>query len=158
MSRPLPRRTDHDDAADAELARWPGVTWTRTLRGKHYALVLEYGGVSRFVIYPATGSDRRGPLNCVRDIRAACRDLGAKRTERLKSSAPHRAGAARRKGQAPERFALPPRDPTRLDRDPWEALKGFECAPPPQAPEPAPLQPPPGLWARLLAFVKGLRP
>jgi len=69
--------------------------------------------------------------------------------ERAKTGAPSR----QRNRTESARFALPPRDPVRLERDPWEALKGFECAPAPEPIAPTPAQP--SLWAWFLSLMKG---
>lgn len=91
MSAPSIRRTPQDEAADAELAMWPGVSWRREVRGKHRALVIGYRGREMFVAYPCSSSDsRRGGLNHVKDVRAVLRALGATRSAVARSEAPRR--------------------------------------------------------------------
>lgn len=143
MSNALRKSSDHEDYADEELAFWPGVTWERRQRSKHLVLVLTFNGVTRGVIYPATGSDRRGPLNHVRDIRIALRELGATRKELQKSAAPRR----QRNRTEPAEIVIPMRDKTSLDRNPFDALAGFQCAEPVTTPAPIP----PTIWQRLMA-------
>lgn len=148
MSEPL-RRSVHEDYADDELRRWPGVSWERRHRSKHMALVLTYQGVTRFVTYPLTTSDSaRGPQNHVGDIRRTLREMGATRLEVVKG----RGGQKRRpaKAKADEPIRLDPREKTRLDQNPFDALAGFQCA----EPEPPPvvaLPAPPTLWRRFLS-------
>lgn len=150
MSEPL-RRSDHDDYAEAELKNWPGVTWERHHRSKHMALVLTFRGVSRFVTYPLTTSDRiRGPLNHVSTIRRVLREMGATRLEVVKPQARPRRRPAKVQHDPP--IQLGPREKTRLDRNPFEALAGFQCAAPPQ-PEAEPIPPPPSLWRRFLSAI-----
>jgi len=110
MSQPTVRRTIYDDAVEAELAQWPGVQYRRENRGKHNALVLQVGEVSRFVVYPTSPSDsRRGQQNHLGDVH---------RTMEPKAQAPRRA----RNITAPASIDLgerPDRDPT---RDPFVGL------------------------------------
>lgn len=150
MSEPL-RRSVHEDYADDELRRWPGVSWGRRHRSKHMALVLTYQGVTRFVTYPLTSSDSaRGPQNHVGDIRRTLRELGATRLEVVKAQAqPKR----RKRTVAEEPISIPPRDKTRLDHDPFAALAGFRF------PEPEPPDPPaptPSFIARTLAKLSSI--
>lgn len=79
MTAARPKRTAYDNAVDVEISRWPGVRASRMCRGKHYAIVLGFNGVSRFVCYAATPSDRRGVLNHIGDIRRTLRAMGARR-------------------------------------------------------------------------------
>ena len=109
---------DYDDAADRELAMWPGVTIERTITsGGHRRLLLTYRGGSRVVIYSQSGSDTYGPANHVGDVRRELRMLGAKRNKPA-SKAP-----TERRNKAPPRapkIAAPVAQP----RDPWAALRG----------------------------------
>jgi hypothetical protein len=77
------RRHPYDEAADAELAHWSGVTWERLAQGrKALSLVVSYRGVTRKVHYPITPSDSRtGALNHVQDLRRTLRDMGARRRD-----------------------------------------------------------------------------
>ena len=150
MSRALPRRTDHDDATDAELARWPGVTWSRALRSKHYALVLEFRGVSRFVTYSGTPSDGgHGLQNHLRDVRKVCAEIGAKRTPEPRAKSPPR----QRNRTEPRLVANDDKATGGPLRDPWAALEGVTFNPPPQPVEEAPA-PRLGLWRRLWARIR----
>ena len=92
MSQPTVRRTIYDDAVEAELAQWPGVQYRRENRGKHNALVLQVGEVSRFVVYPTSPSDsRRGQQNHLGDVHRTLAALGARRAMEPKAQAPRRA-------------------------------------------------------------------
>ena len=128
MSAPSVKRHDFDNHQEAELARWPGVTWTRTVRAKHYALVLTFGGVSRFVIYPTSPSDAyRGALNHVRDIRHTLTAMGATRTQERAASGPRR---VRRYHDTPTGpIALSAQKSTRLGQDPFAVLAGLRIKP-----------------------------
>lgn len=70
---------DYDAMADAELARWQGVTHERGMTAKHHYLAVTYRGQTRRIVYPASGSDRRGPQNHAQDVRQVLRELGAVR-------------------------------------------------------------------------------
>lgn len=118
MSAPACRHNGDDQFVDAELARWPGVTWTREVRGKHYALVLRLRGQSRFVIYAATPSDRRGLDNHLRDARVTLKAMGAKRLTEARSPAPRR----RRNITTPARVDLGERAQHDPSRDPFSSL------------------------------------
>lgn len=133
MSAAVAKRTSADDAVDLELAKWPGVTWSRSVRGKHYQLVLTYRGNSRFVIYAATPSDGvHGLQNHLTDVRAELRALGAQKTPTVKATTQRR----KRNVTEPSRLTLVKRKPAKLERDPWAALSGF--TPQPKAAEPTP--------------------
>lgn len=72
------RKHPYDEAADRELARWPGVVVIdrATMPSGHRRLVLEYRGKRRFVVYPGTPRDnKRGPRNHVQDIRRVLRQI-----------------------------------------------------------------------------------
>ena len=113
-------RCEYDLATERELIMWPGVTWRREHRAKHYALVLRFRGRERFVTHPATPSDsRRGGLNHVRDIRAALREIGAKRLEVEKSQGQRRT----RNPTTPRRLSITDRASGGPRRDPWEPLR-----------------------------------
>lgn len=78
-------RGAYHDAAEREIACWPGVTFRfEHARGKgHPRIVLGFNGRERFVTFPGTPSDSvRGPANFVTDLRKALRALGAVRSER----------------------------------------------------------------------------
>lgn len=146
MSEPL-RRSVHEDYADDELRRWPGVSWDRRHRSKHMALVLTYRGMTRFVTYPLTSSDNaRGPQNHVGDIRRTLREMGATRLEVVKGQGGHKRRPTKVKADEP--IHLDPREKARLDQNPFDALVGFQCAEP--APVVAPSAPP-TLWRRFLS-------
>lgn len=140
MSAPAPKRHAYNDCQEAELARWPGVTWTREHRGKHYALVLTFRGLSRFVIYPTSpGDSYRGSLNHVRDIRGTLSAMGATRLEVVSRNRPTGKRSAPRPVVEPVRLAA--QDGTRLGRNPFEALSGFKTRP--------------RGWARIRAYFAG---
>ena len=125
----------HNDQ-DVELAQWPGVTWRREHRGKHLALVLEFDGVSRFVIYPTSPGDAyRGGLNHLRDIRAALTALGAKRA-RLQ-----RAAERRRLSSRPRRLSRC--RPARSGKAAWAAIPLPRSPPCGLSRKPQSSQPPP---------------
>lgn len=117
MTAAKPKRTIFDDPVEAELARWPGVTWSREVRGKHYALVLSFGCVSRFVIYSGSPSDGlRGAMNHLQDVRGVLRDLGATRKAEPKAPARARKRApavieAVKRGERPDAGVGPLSDP-----------------------------------------------
>lgn len=113
---------NHEQAADREIAKWPGVTFTRTKTSNHARLKLFFNGQDGFVIYPCTAGDNyRGVLNHVGDIKFVLRAIGAVRTVEP------RAATKRAKGA---RHDLPsdyePR-PSRLARDPWEPLQAMKA-------------------------------
>lgn len=146
MSRATIRRTVYDEPTEAELRRWPGVTFTREVRGKHYALVLRFSGQQQRVVYPCTpGDSLRGPLNHLSDVRATLRKMGAERLPEPKSTAPVR----RRNPPSKTATITPPvldRDPS---RDPWQVLAALKIAgPPPAQPEQPPVVPPRLPWWR----------
>ena len=68
-----------EQAAVAELALWPGVTWRCETAGKHVKVHLTYAGRTRFVTRSRTLSDYRGVRNHVGDIKRTLRLLGAER-------------------------------------------------------------------------------
>lgn len=148
------KRTSFDDPVEAELSRWPGVTYWREVRSKHYALYLSYRDATRFVIYAATpGDNRRGALNHIANVRAELRAMGATRL------APTRA-EVRRKRQSSRTTATvyeferanPDEGPL---RDPFAVLASFQpandTAPVAQPESAAPRQ---SLWSRIAAFVR----
>lgn len=150
MSQPRVKRHDYEQHQEAELARWPGVTYSRQVRAKHYALVLTFGGVSRFVTYPTSpGDTTRGALNHLRDVRKACAELGATRLRSVKAT-----GAKRQRNRTePARLNLGERVTGGPCRDPWAALATLEIpAPQPKAAPVAAAAPSPW-WRRLLRWL-----
>lgn len=128
MSQPAIRAHSFHDAQEAELARWPGVTWVRRFRSKHFALVLTFDGVSRYVTYPTSPGDNvRGAMNHVRDIRAVLKALGAERESEHRSQAPKR---QRNRTDHNEPIRIGAQDETRLGRDPFAALASLKTDPP----------------------------
>jgi len=122
MSQAQPKKTEYDGIVDTELAKWPGVAWSRQPRGKHQALVLEFGGVSRFVIYPTTpGDSGRGALNHLQNVRGVLKELGAVREAVPKAKRPHRR-QNRTTAKVVDLGERAARDP---GRDPFTALAGF---------------------------------
>jgi hypothetical protein len=92
VSQPRARATSYDDKMEAELARWPGVTFQRVIRGKHYGLQLTFNGVTRLHVYPSTPSaNGRGVLNQISDMRASLKLIGAQRLPEPKAKHPKRA-------------------------------------------------------------------
>lgn len=112
----------YDEASDAELARWPGVTASRTVGGKHACLVLEFDGKTRKVFYPVSPSDAyRGQKNHITNIRHTLRAMGAVRTEAPASNGHKRERRRTRSESAtPVADSHPEHGPL---RDPWAALK-----------------------------------
>jgi hypothetical protein len=118
-------RNDYEDLQDAELARWPGISWTRETRSKHNAIVLTFNGLSRFVTYPCTPGDTiRGGLNHVRDLRHAAYEIGARRLKEERSAQPRR----KRNRTEAKGFGLLPCI-TRLSHDPFAKLADYQCQP-----------------------------
>lgn len=153
MSVAKPKRTVYDEPIEAELARWPGVRWRREVRSKHYALVLEHGGLTRIHIYPSTPGDTvRGPLNQIRDLRAQLKEMGAERIGRVKSTSPKR----ERNKTTPTAVDLGERAEVDPSRDPWAALTSVRKKLVDQAPFilPIPASNPLPLWKKLLALSK----
>ena len=119
MSQAQPKRTIYDDAMEAELARWPRVTWKRVVRGKHYAMNLTFGGVTRLHTYPSTPSDsRRGQQRQIRDLKESLRDLGATREVQRKATGPKR----RQNRTTPSVIDLGERAVRDPSRDPFAGL------------------------------------
>lgn len=149
MSQAVCKRHVYDEQQEAELARWPGVTWGREVRGKHYALVLTFDGASRFVVYPSSPGDvMRGGLNHLTDARVALRAIGAVRTSQ-KRQGPK---VARRRTRVEESFRLARLEPITggPERDPWAELRTIDLTPP----EPPTPPPTPCFWSRLLAWFR----
>lgn len=150
MSAPAPKWTFYDDLVEAELQHWPGVTWTRQVRSKHYALVLTFGGVSRFVTYPCSPSDRRGAWNHVATVKATLREMGAVRTAPKRSG---RVAKAKPPRQAAQPVSITRAEPLRRDpsRDPWAALQALRVEQAADDLKPAA----PTLWARVASWFRG---
>ena len=62
-----------------EIASWPGVSYTVDKNRNHLHIVLHYENRSRFLVASKTGSDRRGHLNLLTNMRRELSVLGAKR-------------------------------------------------------------------------------
>lgn len=163
MSQAAFQRHPYDAAQRAELARWPGVTATHEVRGKHLAVVLSFDGRSRFVIYPTTpGDTARGADMHVRDLRRELSAIGATRSEVIK--------AIQRRRRQPPRHARPPTihlgpfSETRLSHDPFAALASIKFAEPSSCatatPEAVAIRQPPApparptWWVRLANFFR----
>jgi hypothetical protein len=164
MSAPTIKRSEYVEFGDRELAHWPGVEAVRRPSRRHLRLTLTFGGASRFVIAPMTGSDVKGPLNHVRDIRRTLREMGAVRLARSKPVRPERKPVKPAAGR--DALTLPSPEPLRRDptRDPFAVLAGMQLSQPepadwpPPAP-PAPLTPQPDVgWSLvvLAAVLTGL--
>jgi hypothetical protein len=152
MSAPSPKRHEYDDLQANELARWPGVSWSRQVRSKHYALVLTFDGVSRFVIYPSSpGDNQRGGLNHLRDIRQTLAAMGATRMAEPKSQQTRRT----RNRTEPARVVIVERATGGPRRDPWAALASLEIPERPPTVEPPPAPPQEPWWRRVLAGIVG---
>jgi hypothetical protein len=84
---------EHLQMAERFLARHGIETfWVESL-SKHRRLVVEYGGKQHRVVIPSSGSDRRGPLNMVGDLR---RLLNLPRKERPVGKPAERAAKPKR--------------------------------------------------------------
>lgn len=147
---PVSMRHPYDDAVTAELERWPGVTASRVCRSKHYALNLMYDGRTRFVIYPNSPGDTvRGVRNHLRDVRAALREIGARR-----DTEPKAARVVRRRRAPPAAPAAKPLVRTEVEtgaspeRDPFAVLSALKIAPKSQPKSPEPW------WSRAWKLVK----
>lgn len=79
----MAKMADYDSAAQEEVARWPGAAIIEIVTGrKHRKTYLAFGGNTRFVVSPASGSDgRRGAMRHANDIRKVLRELGAERND-----------------------------------------------------------------------------
>jgi hypothetical protein len=115
--------------ANAELARWPGVSYSRRRRSKHMALVLAFGGAERFVVYPLSPSDgAHGLKNHLADVRAELAGMGAVRETkgRLRVDLPRSAQRSiARPVVRPKPLPKVVIVETALSRDPWAALVGW---------------------------------
>lgn len=87
MSQPSLLRSAYTETAERELTAWPGVTASFERTAKHQRAVFSFGGATRFVVFPTSGSDsRRGALNFLADMRKELRALGAVRVDRQSTS------------------------------------------------------------------------
>ena len=130
MSTAVVRRTILDDPAERELARWPGVTWRREIRSKHYALVVTFDGRSRTVVYSCSpGDSYRGALNHITNLRAELRALGATRLADPKRQAPRRHRARPDREVTRYTWEVPDPDKGPL-RDPFAVLATLNIAQP----------------------------
>lgn len=75
-----PRQRDLQRAQEAEIARWPGVTFHREMGGKHPRIVLAFKGRTRIHGHAGSSGDYRGDRNSIAQLRAAIAFLGATRT------------------------------------------------------------------------------
>lgn len=116
-------RHPYDSAQDRELARWPGVTWSREIAGKHLKLVVEFEGQSRFIVFPTSPSDStRGPLNHVQNIRQTLKEMGAETVPQVAAQSLRRTPNP----TTPRRFRLGERPQGGPSRDPWEPLRSLQ--------------------------------
>jgi hypothetical protein len=74
------KRDDYVIAIERELARHRIRTYRFAHRRKHRALIVEHGGKVVTVIFPASGSDIRGPANAVSSLRHALGLVGGAQT------------------------------------------------------------------------------
>lgn len=109
------------EAANAEIASWPGVSVAFGTRSKHRAATFMFRGVSRFVTYSTSpGTSWNGVRDFLADVRATLLFLGAERVEAKRSVRPPK----RRRG-SDRRASLGRRgEPLKHDpsRDPWAPL------------------------------------
>lgn len=70
---------EYEQAADAEIARWPGVIIMGREIAKHAVLILGFEDKTRKVFYPASPSDAKGSRNHAQDIRRVLLGMGAQR-------------------------------------------------------------------------------
>lgn len=148
MSQAQVKPTIYDEPTDAELARWPGVTSTRTVRSKHYALLLTFNGVTRQVFYPCSPSDAyRGALNHLADVRRVLTELGATRTAEVKTAGPRRV----RNRTQPGRVVITDRATGGPKRDPWAGLSAMQFVEP-EVPQAVEVEQPKPWWRQLLAW------
>lgn len=153
MTAPVAKRTDQDEPMERELENWPGVSWKRSIRGKHYALVLTFNGATRFVTYSSTPGDRASRFNAVRDLRSTLRDLGAVRKAPAKSASPRR---TRARAKRPTAQIIP----MTVKADPWVKLERLKLQQPEELTKPdgiIMLPPRPGFWRRALDWLFGQR-
>ena len=74
------RHRDLCRAQEAEIARWPGVTFRREHGGKHPRIIVAFKGRERFTPYSSTPGDYKGNLPRLTALRATIAFLGAVRT------------------------------------------------------------------------------
>lgn len=68
---------DYKAAIEGALREFGIVSWRYDMTGKHYRCYYTLpGGRERFIVFPSTGSDRRGVLNSARDARRELRSQG----------------------------------------------------------------------------------
>lgn len=150
MSKPVLKRSEYDYAAERELARWPGAALRREALAKHARLVLTFQGQTRCVVYPRTGSDWRGPMNHVGDIRKVLLEMGATRLPDPRSAQPKR----QRNHTQPHRVYLGEKAVKDPSRDPWAILATLELKERPVLNTGGPpVSPPRSLWHRLTSWL-----
>lgn len=72
----------HKEAIEAEVRRWPGVSVSWHMGGKHPYAELAFDGHTQRQTIPGTSSDgARGHLNAVSDTRRILTSMGASRAE-----------------------------------------------------------------------------
>lgn len=76
MSQPTVKSNECISAVTDELSKH-GITYAIEPRGKHAAIVFEYGGNRHTHISPVSPSDWRSPLNSLSQIRRLLIDIGA---------------------------------------------------------------------------------
>jgi hypothetical protein len=66
---------EHLDAAQEEADKFYEIELSTEKRGVHNAVVLKCRHLTRFVVFPESGSDRRGIQNFRRDVRRECMNI-----------------------------------------------------------------------------------
>lgn len=69
---------DYHSAIRAECDKYEGVKVEFFQTKRHSRAVLSVGDDSRFIVFPASPSDHRGPKKAAKDARKELRFLGAK--------------------------------------------------------------------------------
>lgn len=79
-------KSNYTESIAREMGEWVDVSeWWFEKRAKHNAVVIRVGAYEQFQIFPASGSDSRGHLNALSDLRALLRRMGATPIERTKA-------------------------------------------------------------------------
>lgn len=111
---------DYRDAMEREALAWPGVRLSYGCTKRHQFAVLTFRGAERFIMFPTSGSDHRGPANNIAEMRAILRDLGAVRVKRAR-----REGPPRTRCPEPRAVPVPAAADAPCPRDPWGPLRGL---------------------------------
>jgi len=57
-------------------SRWPSVAFSFGMRGRHAAVYLEHGGLSRFCVFSSTRTDDRAIKNKIAELRRLLKTMG----------------------------------------------------------------------------------